>query len=526
MVPNLVGDIASLLDALGRIIAVAPADRARVIAAVEKHNWRTPVLVRGGLDWPEFCRVNLLAPSLPGLEAEIGWKRRYSCGEASGHVVGYVGRPDRHDVEADPVLAALGVRIGKSGIELGLEHALRGTPGWVKREVDARGRVLREVERVAGTAGTDVGLTIDAALQERVLARMRQEDFSALVALDVANGEIAAMGSTPAYDPAVIADGLSTETWEAMVGAEGEPLSNKAIRGQYPPGSTFKIVTALAGLESGAITPETEFVCKGALDYAGHSFGCWNRSGHGTCRLGEAVKVSCDVFFYETARRVGIDRIAEVARRLGLGQLHACGLGAQKPGLVPDPTWKMSALDRPWVGGETLLAGIGQGYVLATALQLAVMTARVASGRRIAPTLIRGRTGPAPPPPLIAEPTQLAVLQAALHDAVNAAGGTGASAALALPGLTMAGKTGTAQVTRASRGRRSEDLARSSRDHSLFVGYAPYESPRFAIAAIVEHGGGGSKAAAPLARDVMQMLLEREAPPATSQLSDADRGLP
>lgn len=528
IIPDLAKDVAAGLDKLAQLVKITREDRERVLETAARQNRLVPILVTTGLTWEEFARINLLAPQLPGIEAEIGWNRVYSEGESTGLVVGYVGKADRPEVGTDQSLRLATMRIGKLGVELGMESLLRGKPGSVKREVDAKGRVVQELERTQAEPGSDLTLTIDAALQAKVLSRMRQEEeWASVVAIDVRSGEIAVMASTPTFDPAQIANGITPEAWQALQDAPGDPLTNKAIRGLYPPGSTLKVITALAGLECAAITPKTAFTCNGSLDYGGANFGCWKSGGHGTMHLHEAIRESCDVFFYETARLTGIEKLAEMARRFGLGSVAECGIAAQKTGIYPDPAWKMAVFERPWVGGETLLAGIGQGYVSTTPLQLALMTARIATGMALAPRLVRAALGEAPLPPPEALPVSVAALQAVRHGmwaAVNEDGGTGSSAALGISGVELAGKTGTAQVSRESRGRSSAELERGKRDHSLFIGFAPVDGPKFAIAAVVEHGGGGSKAAAPLARDVMAMLIEREAEMGPGSGQDARGG--
>jgi len=510
LIPDLVDDVQSLIGKLDKIVSLDDEDRQRLLDLVAKSNRLQPVLIKDTMAWDEFARLNILTPQLPGVESQSGWLRRYSHGNDVCHVVGYVGRADLIEADHDPTLRLPGQRVGKAGVELGMEKILRGTPGLVRREVDARGRVVREVERISGEPGQQLVLTIDTETQRYVQARLQREDWSAVVAIDVGSGEILAIASTPTYDPSIFANGVSSTDWERLQVAKGDPLINKAIRGQYPPGSTFKLVTALAGLASGAITPDTRVICTGGLDYGGQHFGCWRPGGHGTVQLQQAITESCDVFFYETARLTGIARLAATARELGFGTSFDIGLAGVRAGVVPDPEWKLKLHSRPWLGGETLQAGIGQGYVIASPLQMAVMTARIASGVALQPRLIR----PLPnvhetaAKPLSFAPAALAAVRSGMVGVVNAPNGTARGAAL--PGIVMAGKTGTSQVARASHGVPNADVTRLLRDHSMFVCFAPTEKPRYAVAAVVEHGGGGSTAAAPLARDVMADLLARD----------------
>jgi len=512
LIPDLADDLKGTVQRLDRIIALGDEDRQRLLDVATKQNRLLPVLIKDNLTWEEFARINVLTPQLPGVETQAGWLRRYDHGAENCHVVGYVGRADAVEADKDPALRLTGQRVGKSGVELGMESVLRGTPGLVRREVDARGRVVRELERVPGEAGQHLMLTIDAESQRFVRNRMKSDDWSAVVAIDVSSGEILALASTPGYDPAQFMTGISAANWQKLQAEDGDPLVNKAVRGQYPPGSTFKIVTALAGLSSGAITPTTRVTCTGSYDYGGQTFGCWKAGGHGTLELHQALTESCDVFFYETARLTGIDKLAAAARELGFGVVHDIGLAGVRAGVMPDPAWKLKMHARPWLGGETVQAGIGQGFVVASPLQLAVMTARLASGLKLPPKLIRHGGAVRPRDAAVeALPFSRAALDAVrngLIGVVNEPNGTAGSAAL--PGIVVAGKTGTSQVARASQGVPNEAVSRLLRDHSLFVGYAPAEAPRYAVAAVVEHGGGGSRAAAPLARDVLADLLARD----------------
>ena len=513
LIPDLADDLKGTVQRLDKIIVLGDEDRQRLLDVTAKQSRLLPVLIKDNLTWEEFARVNVLTPQLPGVETQAGWLRRYDHGPETCHVVGYVGRADVVETDKDPALRLTGQRVGKSGVELGMEPALRGTPGTVRREVDARGRVVRELERVPGEAGQHLVLSIDAETQRFALGRMRLDDWSAVVAIDIDSGEILALASTPGYDPAMFATGISAANWQKLQAEDGDPLVNKAVRGQYPPGSTFKIVTALAGLTAGVITSETKVTCTGSYDYGGQNFGCWKSGGHGTVQLQQALTESCDVFFYETARLTGIDKLAAAGRELGFGIAHDIGLAGVRAGVMPDPAWKLKMRSRPWLGGETVQAGIGQGFVIASPLQMAVMTARVASGTKLAPRLIRQNGRTAAQPGAVAEPlafsrATLDAVRKGMIGVVNAPNGTAGSAAL--PGIVVAGKTGTSQVARASHGVPNEAVTRLLRDHSLFVCYAPAEAPRYAVAAVVEHGGGGSRAAAPLARDIMADLLARD----------------
>ncbi|MGI9405345.1 MAG: penicillin-binding protein 2, partial [Hyphomicrobiaceae bacterium] len=463
------------------------------------------------LDWETLARINVRAPQLPGIQTGIRRHRVYAGGKDLGHLLGYVGRVSKHRIGDDPALRLPAMKVGRSGVEGGLDERLRGTGGSVKHEINARGQIVRKLDHIPAVGGEDVTLSIDSALQARTMKHVAGYGQASAVALDVRTGEILAMASAPSYDPSWIVGGITQADWNALENEPDKPLTNRAIRGQYPPGSTFKMVTALAALDAGVITPDEKLRCRGSYEFSGHRFGCWKRSGHGRMTLHKAIRESCDVYFYQLAERVGIEKLARTARKLGFGETFGTGLAGEKEGIVPDPAWKLFTFEKPWLGGETLLAGIGQGYVLATPLQLAVMTARLATGRKIDPTIEKvTRRGVAPEVSTLGfEQAWLRDIRKAMTAVVNQGGGTGSTARINWSGIQLAGKTGTSQVSRASRTRRNRDLAFRLRDHSLFVAFAPVDKPRYAVATVVEHGGGGSEAAAPLARKIMMDLLKR-----------------
>src|SRR5690606_8962985 len=418
----------------------------------------------------------------------------YPQGHYSAHVVGYVGAVAEEDLDGDPVLTIPEFRIGKAGIERVREADLRGRAGVSHVEVNAVGRVIRELSREEGEPGKDLVLTIDAALQRFATERLAGETGAAVV-LDSQTGEVLAMVSSPTYDPNAFDRGISSREWESLLRNPLAPLSNKAVSGQYAPGSTFKMVVALAALAHNSVSPSKTFFCGGMLKLGDGRFHCWRRGGHGHVNLHDGIVQSCDVYFYEVARRVGIDRIAAMAERLGLGKRLGIELPGERSGLVPTKSWKLEALGKPWLIGETLIAGIGQGYVLTTPLQLAVMTARLVNGGRgVLPRLTRriGEQRVAPEPgaaeDLKLTPEWLKLVRAAMDGVTNQRWGTAYGARIAEPGMEMGGKTGTSQVRRISASERrsgvrtQEELEREERDHALFVGYAPVDDPRYAVA--------------------------------------------
>jgi len=435
-------------------------------------------------------------------------------------VIGYVGRVTQRDLDAqdvrDPVLQIPEFQIGKTGIERAIELELRGKAGTRRIEVNAVGRVIREIDRIDGVPGIDLHLTLDLGLQAYVRERLAEQSAAAVV-IDVTNGDLLALISNPTYDPNLFVRGISTTDWQRLLNNEYRPLANKWASGLYPPGSTFKMMVALAALEAGVVSPEERVFCNGSMKLGRRRFHCWRRGGHGHVKLRQALEQSCDVFYYEMAKRVGIERIAEMARRFGLGSGAELPVPAVKSGLIPDKAWKLRTYDDAWRVGDSLNAAIGQGFVLTTPLQLAVMTARLASGRGVQPRLIRARGGvPVPVAEasgLALRPEHLALVRGGMFDVVNARRGTARRSRIADEAMAMAGKTGTSQVRNITAAERAAgviknaDLPWKRRDHALFLCFAPFDQPKYAVAVVVEHGGGGSRVAAPIARDVMMRAL-------------------
>jgi penicillin-binding protein 2 len=505
--------VEATLDTLGMLVEISPAERERILREVRRRRSFVPVTILENLDWDAVARIEVNAPALPGVAIDEGQNRHYPYGEEFAHVLGYVAAVSESDLTGEPLLELPGFRIGKAGVEKIHDLVLRGSAGRSQVEVNAFGRVVRELSRTEGEPGADLTVTLDLDLQRLASARLQGES-GAIVAMDIHGGEVLALASSPSYDPGGFARGLKREEWRDLITNPRTPLSNKAVAGLYAPGSTFKIVVALAGLENGVITTATPVFCGGSVRLGDSRFHCWKRGGHGTVSLREGIVQSCDVYFYEVARRLGVDAIAEMAGRLGLGATLGLDLPNEQAGLIPTRDWKRTKMGQPWHQGETLITGIGQGYVLSTPLQLAVMTARIANGGySVTPRLVRQVPDPGAAadlfPDLGIAASHLRPVLDAMAGVVNAGNGTARSSAIREAGLEMAGKTGTSQVRRitaAERARgvwKNEDLPWERRDHALFVGYAPVHAPRYAVAVIIEHGGGGSKVAAPIARDIL-----------------------
>ncbi len=520
MIREQAGDIETMLDRLGLIIDIPEYQRRKVLKEMRQTSAFVPVGVAEHLAWQDFAAINANLPALAGVVPEVGLTRNYPDGELTAHVIGYVGRVTEEDIAAqevpDPVLQIPEFQIGKNGIEKSIEAELRGTAGISRIEVNALGRVIREIDRVEGVPGTDLHLTLDLDLQSYLRERLAEES-AAVVVMDVTNGDLLALASNPPFDPNLFVRGITPTEWKALLENDHRPLANKWGAGMYPPGSTFKMMVALAALEGGVVSPEERVFCNGAMRLGNRRFHCWRKGGHGHVKLREAIEQSCDVFYYEMSKRLGIDRIAEMARRFGLGAEPDLPVPALKGGLIPDREWKKTAKNESWQLGDSLNSAIGQGFVLATPLQLAVMAARIATGTAVQPRLIFARGGVpvpvAPPAELGISERSLALVRAGMIDVVNGKRGTARRWRIADPANAMAGKTGTSQVRnitaaeRAAGVTRNEHLPWNRRDHALFVCYAPIEKPRYSVSVIVEHGGGGSAVAAPIARDVMMRAI-------------------
>jgi len=512
-------NVDATLNTLSSLIHLDEAQKQRVKRETERRRKFVPALVAENLSWEDFARVNVHLPDLPGVQLDVGETRDYPMAGLFSHVIGYVGAVAEGELGDDPLLELPGFRIGKSGVEKLFDEDLRGRAGHSQIEVNAYGRAIRELERVDGQAGDDVVLTIDADLQRLAMERLGEESGAAVV-MDIHTGDVLALVSNPSFDPNWFNVGISPQQWRQLNNDKFKPLINKTVQGTYPPGSTFKMVVALAALEAGAITPESRVHCPGHMDFGNNTFHCWKKGGHGSVTVAQALEESCDVFFYESARRIGIDKIAEMSRRLGLGDITHVDLTGERRGLIPTRAWKQATLGQPWAQGETLVAGIGQGFVLTTPLQLAVMVSRLANGGyAVGPRIVRSdnalgaatetRTAAQMYPSANLRRDHLDLVLDGMIRVTTPPRGTAHRARIAIPEYAMAGKTGSSQVRRISRQeretrvRKNEEKPWEERDHALFVAYAPVHAPRYACAVIVEHGGSGAAMAAPIARDIL-----------------------
>lgn len=504
-----------------KLMPLSDKEEARVRRDLKRYRRFVPIKLKEGLNWEEVSKILLATREMSGVVVDDGLSRSYPFGKQTAHVLGYVAAVSEDDLkkDSDPLLETPGFKIGKIGLEKRYEKTLRGKGGNLKLEVNAVGRIMKEIEREDGEAGKPLYLTLDSRLQQKAY-ELFGEQSGAAVLMDVNSGEILTFISMPSYDSNDFVQGVSQDLYNVLLYDEKQPLINKAIAGRYSPGSTFKMMVALAALDAGVITKDTRVGCSGKINFGNHLFHCWKKPGHGALNVVEALQHSCDVFFYEVAHRVGIDKIAAMARRFGLGSQTALKFDDEKAGVIPDKAWKLANLGESWQGGETLIAGIGQGYVLTTPIQLAVMTARIANGgKMVEPSLTKVS------PKKIAKykdmginPVHMSLIKEGMCSVVNRPGGTALMSAFDYKGKKMCGKTGTTQVKRITMKERQTGIVRQEdtpwkyRNHALFVGYAPHDNPKYAVVVLVEHGGGGSSVAAPIASKLLKeaLILDEE----------------
>jgi penicillin-binding protein 2 len=509
------------LDTIGRVILLTDRDRQRILHDIAQNKKFVPVTVAENLSWDEFARVNLHLPYLSGIQPDVGETRDYPYGASLSHILGYVAAVSPADKknDDDPLLDLPGFRIGKRGIEKQFDAQVRGTAGVSRVEVNAYGRVIRQLGRDPGTPGSDVYLTIDEQVQTFVDQQLGDQS-AACVVMDVSNGDVIALGSTPGFDPNLFNTGITPTQWHDLVSNDHNPLMNKAITGAYPPGSTFKTLMALAAVDNGLADFAVD--CTGSMRLGDHTFYCdaWRIGGHGHVDLKRGIQVSCDIFFYRVAMKLGIANMAAAAGAMGLGKLTGIELPGELPALIPTRAWKLKKFGVPWQEGETLINGIGQGYVLATPIQLCMQAARLATGKAVSPRIVHevgtNLERHAPPGPLPFSDNAFAMVREGMRMAVNEPGGTAYGWRISQPGFEMAGKTGTAQVRRISREERAKGVIPESqmpwkdREHALFIGFAPVAAPRYAVSVVIEHGGARNEPQVEQARNILLFAQQRD----------------
>ena len=507
-------DVRQTLDNFKKIVEISDGEENKILEDIRRHRRFIPVKLKNNLRWDDVSRVMLNAPSLPGVEIDEGLSRYYPYADIYAHVLGYVGPVAEGEKKNNPLYLVPGYKIGKSGLEKYYDERLQGVSGTVKLEVNAYGRIMKEIERDAGKEGKSLTISIDSRLQKQAYEAFGEQSGAAVV-LNVKTGEILALVSTPSFDPNLFTNGISYKHWDMLLNNERTPLINKAVSGQYSPGSTFKVVVALAALESGIIDEHTRYYCSGGLDIGNTRFHCWKHAGHGSLNVVEALKYSCDIFFYETAMRVGIDRIHDMAVKLGLGEPLNIGLDNEKGGNIPTQNWKKNKYGVAWSKGDDANSGIGQGYVLVTPLQLVTMLSRVVNGGyAIKPTFVKADGNTLQNVKKLNISTKnIEIIKRGMFEVVNGAGGTAGRAKFNVDGAKMGGKTGTTQVRRISMKERASGIIRDEnlpwrlRNHALFIGFTPIDNPQYAVAVVVEHGSSGSGVAAPIAGKILQTAL-------------------
>lgn len=515
MVAEQTPDIAETLKTFKQIVPLTEGEEQKIRKDLKNKRRFIPIKLKDNLSWNEVSKILLHAPDLPGVEINEGLSRYYPYADIYAHVLGYVGPVSDKDKKDNPLYMVPGFKIGKSGLERYFDYKLQGKGGTIKLEVNAYGRVMNEIERNSGEEGQSLTLTLDARLQRAAYEAFGEESGAAVV-LNVRTGEILALVSTPSFDPNLFTNGISYKHWNTLLKNERTPLVNKAVSGQYSPGSTFKVVVALAALEAGVIDLNTRFNCSGGLDVGNIRFHCWRHSGHGSLNVVEALKHSCDIFFYETAMKLGIDKIHDMAVKLGMGNVLEVGLDNEKAGIIPTKAWKKARFGTSWTQGDAANSGIGQGYVLVTPLQLATMLARVVNGGyAVQPTFIKPTEKELSKIKRLDISTKnIEIVKRGMFEVVNGAGGTAGRARFNINGAMMGGKTGTTQVRRISMKERSSGILRDEqlpwrlRNHALFIGFTPVDNPRYSVAVIVEHGSSGSGVAAPIASKILQEALQ------------------
>ncbi|BAV63267.1 penicillin-binding protein 2 [Sphingobium cloacae] len=493
LIPERVKDADATIRNLAELLALEAEEIERIKEELEKSPGFRPVQVADKLSYDQYAAVSVRLPDLPGVAPSQGFSRYYPAGASVGHLLGYVGAASAKEYEErkNPLLITPGFKIGKDGLERAFDKELTGKPGAKRVEVTARGKIVRELTTRPDIPGNTIRLTIDAGLQEYAGRRLATQSGSVVI-LDCRNGDVLAMASMPSFDPNSFSDGISHLEWDMLSKDDHVPLRNKTLQGLYPPGSTVKPMVALALLEAG-VHPSETVGCAGAIRVGNTLFHCHKRRGHGAVNMRTAIAQSCDIYFYQMAQRIGMDRIASMARRVGMGQKFDLPFPSQSYGTVPDPAWKLKKYGQSWQVYDTVNATIGQGYMLINPLQMAVMAARLATGRQLMPNFILDAERPAPES-VGASEDHLVVIRDAMSAVVNG-GGTGGAARINIPGVLLAGKTGTAQVRRITMAERAGGVRGNAslpfklRDHALFQGFVPFDNPRYAVGCIIEHGG-------------------------------------
>ena len=526
MIPENVPNLEELFFKLARIIDFNERKKANLIKRLKKRKpWET-IIISDNLTWPEFSRLNLFLHETQGIKPVVAVARKYLEDGYSSHVVGYVGEISVKDLKSSELLREInipGLKTGKNGLEKYLNEEIIGKPGLQRFEVNAYGKRIKELKFVQGTPGKNYRTTLDKEVQ-KLASELLKDKSGSICVMDIYTGDIIAMVSSPTFDANKFVHGIASKDWQDLINNDKKPLMNKSIAGLYPPGSTIKPLVALSALENDVVSPNTTRECRGSIELYGHKYHCWKEKGHGFLRLREAIKQSCDIYFYEVARRLGVDRLAETANKFGLGNKVLDILNEERTGLVPTTQWKLKNIGRGWVLGETLLAGIGQGYFQSTPIQLCLMTAQLANGGyKIKPKIIYNEKDlqlttineEVKFKKLYRNQENIKFVLDAQFGATNEPMGTSYRSRHVKPEYIFAGKTGTSQTRSITQEERKlklkqKDLPYERRDHALFTAFAPYKNPRYAFSIVVEHGGTGSSSAAPIGKKLVKKVLDRQ----------------
>ena len=539
MMPEDVPNIEELFFKLSRLIEFNEREKNNLKKRLIKRKPWQPIIIAENLSWPEFSKLNLFVHEIPGIKPVVAVARKYIEDGSLSHLVGYVSSVSAKDLQKNKYLRSInvpGLKTGKSGLEKSLNRSIIGKPGFQRFEVNAYGKRVKELKSTQGTFGKNYKTTIDTEIQKSASKLIAGKSGSVCV-MDIYTGDIIAMVSAPTFDPNQFVHGISLDNWKALIEDKKKPLLNKSLSGLYPPGSTIKPIVALSALENNIVSPKFVVDCKGSIDFYEKRYHCWKEKGHGLMGLRNAIKQSCDVYFYEISRRLGIDRMSETAKKFGFGKKAFDIFNEEKAGVVPSTKWKLKNIGKNWYLGETLISGIGQGYFQTTPMQLCLMTAQLANGGyKIKPRIIddrneiqstinawrkefniRNNNLDIPNPELeklFTNKENVKFVLDALYGATNEPMGTSYGSRLTQSGYIFAGKTGTSQVRTISEEQRklklkNKDLEYKNRDHALFTAFAPYKKPRYAISVVIEHGGSGSSGAAPIAKKLIKKILDR-----------------
>ena len=526
MIPEDVPNLEELFFKLSKIIDFDKRAKTNLIKRLKKRKpWET-IIISDNLSWSEFSRLNLFLHEMQGIKPVIAVARKYLEDGSSSHIIGYVSEMSVKDLENSALLREInvpGLKTGKNGLEKSLNEEMIGQPGLQRFEVNAHGKRIKELKLIQGTTGKNYRTTLDIEVQKSASELLKDKSGSICV-MDIYTGDLVAMVSSPTFDANKFVHGIASKDWQDLINNEKKPLINKSIAGLYPPASTIKPLVALSALENDVISPNTTTECRGEIELYGHKYHCWKEKGHGFMRLRNAIKQSCDIYFYEVARRLGVDRLAVTANKFGLGNKVLDILSEELTGLVPSTKWKLKNIGKGWVLGETLLAGIGQGYFQVTPIQLCLMAAQLANGgHKIEPKIIYNEQALQPTidasskrfKQLYRNQENVKFVLDAQFGATNEPMGTSYGSRHVKSEYIFAGKTGTAQIRSITEEERElklkqKDLPYKKRDHALFIAFAPYKNPRYAFSIVIEHGGSGSSNAAPIAKKIIKKVLDRD----------------